>query len=112
LVAHFLICDHTVTFYSWLLYIAQVCAACHSVQYIHWRDLVGVAYTTDEAKAMAAEIEVEDGPNDEGENFTRPGKLSDRAFWLRPCMLVQQHWPLNFACRALGWHALLSFALT
>ncbi|KAK4409988.1 Cytochrome c1-1, heme protein, mitochondrial [Sesamum angolense] len=29
-------------------------------------------------KAMAAEIEVVDGPNDEGEMFTRPGKLSDR----------------------------------
>ncbi|KAL7161713.1 hypothetical protein ACSBR2_042231 [Camellia fascicularis] len=27
---------------------------------------------------MAAEIEVIDGPNDEGEMFTRPGKLSDR----------------------------------
>lgn len=27
---------------------------------------------------MAAEIEVEDGPNDEGERFERPGKLSDK----------------------------------
>lgn len=32
----------------------------------------------EETKVMAAEIEVEDGPNDEGEMFTRPGKLSDR----------------------------------
>ena len=39
---------------------------------------MGVAYTEEEAKAMAAEIEVVDGPNDEGEMFTRPGKLSDR----------------------------------
>ncbi|KAL6507272.1 Cliotide T12 [Orobanche gracilis] len=37
-----------------------------------------VAYTEEETKAMAAEIEVVDGPNDEGEMFTRPGKLSDR----------------------------------
>lgn len=44
----------------------------------HLRDLVGVAYTEEETKAMAAEIEVVDGPNDEGEMFTRPGKLSDR----------------------------------
>lgn len=36
----------------------QVCAACHSLQYIHYRDLVGVAYTEEEAKAMAAEVEV------------------------------------------------------
>ncbi|KAI7753313.1 hypothetical protein M8C21_020134, partial [Ambrosia artemisiifolia] len=40
--------------------------------------LVGVAYTEEETKAMAAEIEIVDGPNDEGEMFTRPGKLSDR----------------------------------
>lgn len=45
---------------------------------ISFRDLVGVAYTEEETKAMAAEIEVVDGPNDEGEMFTRPGKLSDR----------------------------------
>jgi ubiquinol-cytochrome c reductase cytochrome c1 subunit len=45
----------------------QVCAACHSLQYIHYRDLVGVAYTEEEAKAMAADVDVADGPNDEGE---------------------------------------------
>lgn len=39
---------------------AQVCAACHSLQYIHYRDLVGVCYTEEEAKAMAADIEVRD----------------------------------------------------
>jgi len=55
----------------------QVCAACHSMEYIHWRDLVGVAYTEEEAKALAAETEVEDGPNAEGEMFFRPGRLAD-----------------------------------
>ena len=55
----------------------QVCAACHSVNQLHYRDLVGVAYTEEEAKAMAAEAEVTDGPNDEGEMFERPGRLSD-----------------------------------
>lgn len=45
---------------------------------VSYRDLVGVAYTEEETKAIAAEIEVVDGPNDEGEMFTRPGKLSDR----------------------------------
>ena len=34
-------------------------------------------YTEAEAKAMAAEYEYEDGPNDQGEYFKRPGKLSD-----------------------------------
>ncbi|KAH9714882.1 cytochrome c1 2 heme protein [Citrus sinensis] len=56
----------------------QVCASCHSMSLISFRDLVGVAYTEEETKAMAAEIEVVDGPNDEGEMFTQPGKLSDR----------------------------------
>ncbi|KAJ9534861.1 hypothetical protein QJQ45_017256 [Haematococcus lacustris] len=56
----------------------EVCAACHSMQYLHWRQLVGVAYTEEEAKAMAFETEVEDGPNDEGEMFTRPGRLADK----------------------------------
>ncbi|CAL5202555.1 unnamed protein product [Lathyrus oleraceus] len=56
----------------------QVYASCHSMSLISYRDLVGVAYTEGEVKAMAAEIEMEDGPNDEGEMFTRLGKLSDR----------------------------------
>ncbi|GBG93452.1 hypothetical protein CBR_g70555, partial [Chara braunii] len=55
----------------------QVCASCHSMSMLAYRDLTGVAYTEEEVKAMAEEIEVEDGPNDEGEMFTRPGKPSD-----------------------------------
>lgn len=55
----------------------QVCAACHSLERIHFRELVGVCYTEDEAKALAADAEIEDGPNEEGEPFTRPGKLAD-----------------------------------
>ena len=34
----------------------QVCAACHSMYQIHYRDLVGVAYTEEEVKSMAAEV--------------------------------------------------------
>ena len=37
-----------------------------------------VAYTEDEAKELAAELEVTDGPNDEGEMYLRPGRLSDK----------------------------------
>ncbi|CAM6084738.1 unnamed protein product [Calypogeia fissa] len=55
----------------------QVCAACHSMSLVAYRDLIGVAYTEDEVKAISAEIEVEDGPNDEGEMYSRPGKPSD-----------------------------------
>lgn len=36
----------------------QVCAACHSMQYIRYRELIGVTHTDEEAKAEAAEIMV------------------------------------------------------
>ena len=36
-----------------------------------------MAYTENEAKAIAADVEVEDGPNDKGDMFSRPGKLQD-----------------------------------
>ncbi|KNE63744.1 hypothetical protein AMAG_08830 [Allomyces macrogynus ATCC 38327] len=55
----------------------EVCAACHSLDRIAYRNLVGVSHSVDEAKALAEEMEYVDGPNDQGEMFTRPGKLSD-----------------------------------
>lgn len=53
----------------------EICSACHSMEYIHWRNLVGVSHTEAEAKAMAAEFEYKDGPDDQGEYFMRPGKV-------------------------------------
>lgn len=55
----------------------QVCATCHSLERIHYRELVGVTHSTDELVEMASEVDVVDGPNDEGEMFERPGKLTD-----------------------------------
>jgi ubiquinol-cytochrome c reductase cytochrome c1 subunit len=56
----------------------QVCAACHSMERIAFRNLVDVIYTEDEAKAIAAEYDcVNKEPNDQGEIFKRPGKLFD-----------------------------------
>ena len=56
----------------------EVCASCHSVERLAFRNLVEFgAWSEDEAKAMAEEVEIVDGPNDEGEMFERPGKLSD-----------------------------------
>lgn len=55
----------------------EVCSACHSLDRIAWRNLVGVTHTVDEAKVMCEEVEYEDGPDDNGEMFQRPGKLSD-----------------------------------
>ncbi|GIX86291.1 cytochrome c1, heme protein, mitochondrial [Caerostris darwini] len=55
----------------------QVCAACHSMRFLRYRELVNVSHTEEEAKAEAEEIMVLDGPNEEGEMFKRPGKLFD-----------------------------------
>eukprot|EP00921_Rhytidocystis_pertsovi_P002177 GHVQ01003741.1.p1 GENE.GHVQ01003741.1~~GHVQ01003741.1.p1 ORF type:complete len:400 (-),score=38.94 GHVQ01003741.1:469-1668(-) len=56
----------------------QVCATCHSIKEVHFRHLVGEVYPEERVKQIAATYDVEDGPNDVGENFTRPGSLTDR----------------------------------
>jgi len=68
--------DHAAVRRGYFVY-KQVCAACHSMTYLHYRDLVGVCLTEDEARAEAAEVLVKDGPDEEGNMFDRPGKLSD-----------------------------------
>lgn len=44
----------------------QVCASCHAMDQIAFRNLVDVCYTEEEVKKMAAEVDVLDGPNDQG----------------------------------------------
>ena len=59
----------------------DVCAGCHSVQHLSYRNLSekgGPEFLPEEAKAIAAQFEVTDGPNEDGEMFTRPGRLSDK----------------------------------
>lgn len=56
---------------------ANVCASCHSLSRIAFRNLVGVAFTEDEVKEIVEDMEVEDGPNEEGAMFSRPGRLTD-----------------------------------
>ena len=56
----------------------EVCAACHSLKYVAYRDLAALGYNEAQIKAVAANFEVSDGPNDEGEYFTRPARPSDR----------------------------------
>merc|ERR1712093_962802 len=53
----------------------EVCSTCHSLDRIAWRNLVGVSHTVDEVKAMAEEVEYEDGPNDEGARAGNAGAL-------------------------------------
>ena len=59
----------------------EVCASCHSMKYLSYRNLAekgGPEFSEEQAKAIAASFEVTDGPNDDGEMFTRPAKLSDK----------------------------------
>jgi ubiquinol-cytochrome c reductase cytochrome c1 subunit len=56
----------------------EVCASCHSMHLIRFRDLGALGFNEDEIKAIAAEYEVTDGPNDQGEMFQRPAKPSDK----------------------------------
>lgn len=58
----------------------EVCANCHSMKLVAFRDLAapgGPGFSEEQAKALAAEYTVKDGPNDSGEMFERPGRLSD-----------------------------------
>ena len=59
----------------------EVCSSCHSMKYLSYRNLSekgGPEFTEPQVKAIAASFEVTDGPNADGEMYTRPGKLSDK----------------------------------
>ncbi|CAF0790835.1 unnamed protein product [Rotaria sp. Silwood1] len=56
----------------------QVCAACHSLRFVAYRHLIGVTHTEEEAKTIASQDQIQDGPDEQGNMFTRPGKLTDR----------------------------------
>ena len=56
----------------------EVCSACHSLRLVHYRNLSAIGFTEDQVKEIAAEVEVTDGPDAEGEMFDRPGLPSDR----------------------------------
>ncbi len=55
----------------------QVCAACHGMKRLAYRNLSALGYTEDQIKSVAAEYTMIDGPDDEGEMFERPGRPSD-----------------------------------
>ncbi|CCH43028.1 Cytochrome c1, heme protein, mitochondrial [Wickerhamomyces ciferrii] len=55
----------------------EVCAACHSLERVAWRTLVGVSHSNAEVRAMAEEFEYDDEPDDQGNPRKRPGKLAD-----------------------------------
>jgi ubiquinol-cytochrome c reductase cytochrome c1 subunit len=56
----------------------EVCAGCHSLDYISFRNLSDLGFNQLEVKAIAAEYEVEDGPDNDGEMFNRAALPADR----------------------------------
>lgn len=55
----------------------QVCSNCHSMNLLAYHDLSGIGFGDNEIKAIAAQKQVTDGPNDQGDMFQRPGRASD-----------------------------------
>lgn len=56
----------------------ETCSACHSLDLIPFRSLKSIGYSDEQVKAFAAEYEVTDGPNPDGEMYERPAVASDR----------------------------------
>lgn len=58
----------------------EVCSACHGMSMVAFRNLAqpgGPGFSEAQAKTVAAEYKITDGPDDKGEMFERPGRLSD-----------------------------------
>ncbi len=55
----------------------EVCASCHSIDLIAFRNLQEIGFSEAQVKAIAAEYEVTDGPNADGEMFERAAVPSD-----------------------------------
>jgi ubiquinol-cytochrome c reductase cytochrome c1 subunit len=53
------------------------CSACHSMNLVPFRTLTDLGYSEDQVKSLAANYEVEDGPDADGEMFTRTAVLTD-----------------------------------
>lgn len=55
----------------------EVCAACHSMKRVYFRNLEALGYDESQIKNIASEYTIEDGPNDEGDMFERVRLPSD-----------------------------------
>tara|TARA_B100000686_G_scaffold297055_1_gene329076 strand:+ start:116 stop:883 length:768 start_codon:yes stop_codon:yes gene_type:complete len=65
----------------------EVCASCHSMRLLSYRNLGekgGPEFSITEVKNIASSFEVTDGPDSQGEMFTRPGRPSDRFVSMYP----------------------------
>lgn len=56
----------------------EVCAVCHGLNLLSFRNLTGLGYNEAQVRQIASEYKVQDGPNDQGEMFERDGRPADR----------------------------------
>lgn len=56
----------------------EICATCHSMNLVRYRNLLEIGLSEDEVKAYAAQFEYSDGFDDNGEPKVRTGLLADR----------------------------------
>ena len=64
---------------GWQIY-SEICASCHSLKYLSYRDLGdpnGPAFSAEDVKAIAAGFDIDDIDED-GEPTTRPGRPADK----------------------------------
>jgi ubiquinol-cytochrome c reductase cytochrome b/c1 subunit len=69
----------------------EVCAVCHGMKYVAFRNLEALGYSDGQVKAIASEYKIPDGPNDQGVMFYRAGRPPD--YFPTP-------WPNENAARA------------
>ena len=69
----------------------EICAVCHGMKYVAFRNLEALGYSDGQVKAIASEYKIPDGPNDQGEMFERAG---------RPAEYFPTPWPNENAARA------------
>ncbi len=69
----------------------EVCAVCHGMKFVAFRNLEALGYSEGQIKAIASEYKIPDGPNDQGEMFERDG---------RPADYFPTPWPNENAARA------------
>jgi ubiquinol-cytochrome c reductase cytochrome c1 subunit len=56
----------------------EVCASCHSINYVAFRNLSEIGYNEAEVRKIASEFQVPDVNPETGEAATRPGLPADR----------------------------------
>ena len=55
----------------------EVCASCHSMDLVAFRTLEDLGYSEAQVSTLAANYQVEDGPNESGDMFERPAEATD-----------------------------------